>query len=311
VLNQILLPKSSWVVLIDALIQIKLGQAHDLNSEDMLFLQQLKYLDENSNLTDIGNNVCRFEYVTRDTKSADAIHHDAVLALPVTQAILQSLWGTDNIDVTHVNNALVFIGADSSIVDKRLTNLLQILNRHNILVYGRKNRSIKLLAAPIKPTATQAPEHIYIDRSRPFANDFYIREIIREARGKLMWLDKYFQKEGLEWLWREVDAANITVIQIVSSLGDEPLDATTLADYKRFKKELEAKGVAVEWRTLARSKSHDFHDRWILDDNGLCYNLPSINSIKSGQKSELHKSPNGDTITGIFNDYFSAATPVK
>lgn len=309
-MDQILLPKASWVELIEGVILIKLGRSYGLDSEDVLFLKQLKYLDEDSLLTETGHEVCRLEYVTRDTETANLIHKDAVLALPSTQAVLQSLWGVDSIDVEQVSNALVFLGADELIVSKRLTNLLQILNRHKVLVYGRKTRSIKLLESPIKSTITEAPEHIYVDRTRPFANDFYIREIIREANGTLMWLDKYFQKEAFEWLWREADATKINAIKIVSSLSNDPLDALTLADYKRFKKELEAKGISVEWRTLVRSQSHDFHDRWILDDTGLCYNLPSINSIKSGQRSELHKSPNGETIKKVFDAYFTAASVV-
>lgn len=309
-MDQIHLPNSSWVEVIDSLVQIKLSKGYVPNADTLIFLQQLHYVDQDGDLTEIGNTICRLEYVTKELSDAEAIHRSAIVGLPVTQAILQSLWGLDDIDVVQVGNALIFLGVDQDVVKKRLITLLQILNRHKIIVYGRKNRSVKLLEAPLKVSITQAPDHIYIDQSRPFANDFYIREIIREAQGDLMWLDKYFQKEAFEWLWREAEASKLSSIRIVSSIGKEPLDKATIADYRKFKKELEAKGISVEWRILARSDSHDFHDRWILDDHELCYNLPSINSIKSGQRSELHKSPNGATIQGVFKHYFDAAKPV-
>ncbi len=124
-----------------------------------------------------------------------------------------------------------------------------------------------------------------------------------------MWLDKYFQKEGFTWLWREADASNLHTIQIVSSSDGTTVDPVTKEDYKKLRKELAARSINLEWRTLKRNESHDFHDRWILDTNGMCYNIPSINSIKSGQRSELHKSPNGKDINEVFDSYFAAASP--
>jgi hypothetical protein len=61
---------------------------------------------------------------------------------------------------------------------------------------------------------------------------------------------------------------------------------------------------------LKRNEAHDFHDRWIIDEDEVCYNLPSINSIKSGQRSELHRSPNHAEVRASFVEYFAKAATV-
>lgn len=308
--NQILLPKNNWNTIVNELIAKKINEKHEINPDLVPFITQLKYLNDDGTLSELGTEITRLEFVRRDTATANQIHHKAVASLPVTQAVIQSLWGVDSVDVAQIKNALLFLGVEEQLLNKRLVNLLEVLNRNKIVVFNRKSKSVIMLIAPLESAQGNAPDHIYIDSSRPFSNDVMIREILREARGKLMWLDKYFQKEGLEWLLREADANNIHTIEIVSSDTGKPTDPYALSDYKKLKKELGIKGISLEWRILARDKSHDFHDRWILDDNELCYNIPSINSIKSGQKSELHKSPNGSKVRLSFEKYFGASTPI-
>lgn len=307
--NQILLPKSNWNAIVNELIAKKINEKHEINPDLAPFIAQLKYLNDDGTLSELGTEITRLEFVRRDTTTANQIHHKAVLSLPATQAIIQSLWGVDSVDVTQVKNALLFLGVEEQLLNKRLVNMLEVLNRNKIIVFNRKSTAVNILVAPLESAQSKAPDHIYIDSARPFSNDVMIREILREARGKLMWLDKYFQKEGFEWLLREADANNIHSIEIVSSDTGKPTDPHALSDYKKLKKELGIKGISLEWRILARNDSHDFHDRWILDDNGLCYNVPSINSIKSGQKSELHKSPNGNEVRLSFDKYFKMSAP--
>lgn len=274
---------------------------------ELLFLKQLGFVDGSGELSSAGLELCELLHVRHDAEAAEAITHDAMQSVPATQALLQALVGLKDITVDQARMALVFAGLPEAEVDARLTNFLTILNANKVITYNRKERTIRLL---VSPKLTTAPSHVYIDRSRPYSNDLWIREILRECRGSIRWLDKYFQKEAFEWMWREASADNISRIQIVSTVDDDGIDALAVADYKRLKKELGAKGIVVEWKVLKRDESHDFHDRWILDDSNLCYNLPSINSIKSGQRSELHRSPNHAEIQANFVEYFARATAV-
>ena len=305
--NQLILPKSNWRSLLGALTQLKLGTGQLARTEDTAFLQQLGYVAEDGSLTPEGLVICTLALVRNDSEAVAQINHRDLLLAPATQALLQALSGLKDITVDQAKMALVFAGASQADVDAHIISFLDILNGNDIIIYNRKNRSIKLLVSP-KDTPV-APPHVYVDRSRPYSNDLWIRQILRECRGTILWLDKYFQKEAFEWLWREANAENISSIKIVSVAEDGAVDSLALADYKKLSKELAPKGISLEWRMLKRSESHDFHDRWVLDDSEVCYNLPSVGSIRSGQKSELHRSPNRRQIKQTFDNYFSAARP--
>ncbi len=290
-------------------MQLKLGTGQPARAEDLAFLQQLGYIADDGSLTPEGLTICTLALVRNDGEAVAQINHRDLFLLPATQATLQALWGLKDITVEQAKMALVFAGAVQADVDARIINFLDILNANGIIVYNRKNRSIKFLVSPKDTPA--APPHVYIDRSRPYSNDIWVREILRECRGTIMWLDKYFQKEAFEWLWREANAENITSIKIVSVVDGGTVDKLAVADYKKLKRELEPKGITLEWRVLARSESHDFHDRWVLDDDVVCYNLPSVGSIRSGQKSELHRSPNHKQVMQTFEGYFRAAQAIS
>ena len=305
--NQLLLPKSTWAGLLSALLQKRTVKDYQFADDDLAVLRQLGYVKSDHSLTDVGIELCNLMHVRSDTEAASAINHDAVVSLPVTQALLQSLAGLDPITVEQARMSLIFTGADEKTVDSRLTNLLMILNENDVIKYNRKGRTIKLL---VSAKRTSAPAHVYIDRTRPYSNDLRIREILRECHGSILWLDKYFQKEAFEWIFREATAENISSVRIISTVDDSGLDQLAIADYKRLKKELANKNISLEWRTFARSDAHDLHDRWVLDDENLCYNTPSIGSIKSGQRSELHRSPNHNDIKQIFEQYYQQSRPV-
>jgi hypothetical protein len=306
--NQLLLPKSNWHTLIQIVRSIAVGETVSISQDDQHFLYQLGYITEVDNgLTEVGRHIANLILVRDDENGVYEITHNDVMELPATQAILQGLAGVDNISTDQVKMALVMAGMTVQEVDLRITNFLDVLNANSVISYSRKKRTVRLLVSPKESTA---PSHIYIDRSRPYSNDMWVREILRECNGSILWLDKYFQKEAFEWLWREADSAKITKIRIVSTTDEKGLDAQTVIDYRHLSKELAAKGIDLEWRTILRKQAHDFHDRWIMDDVGLCFNVPSVHSIKSGQKSELHRSPSHGQLKAVFDNYFQSGTTV-
>lgn len=306
--NRLTLPKSSWNSLVNILVQLKLGDERPVPVADVAFLQQLGYVSPDGTLTPEGLTICMLKLVRDDADAIAEISHRDLLLLPATQVLLQALWGLKDIKVDQVKMALVFAGMSQSDVEARTTTFLDVLNSNGIVTYNRKDRTVKLLASPKDTPA--APPHVYIDRSRPFSNDVWIREILRECRGSIMWLDKYFKKAAFEWLWREANASEITSIKIISVDDGSGSDPLAIADYKRLQKELAPKGITVEWKVLMKSESHGFHDRWILDDEGVCYNIPSVDSIRSGQQSELHRSPHHKHVIEMFRDYFNAARAI-
>lgn len=282
-------------------------QEHKLSANDFEFLKQLLFINDEGGLTIAGIQLCELIYVKNDESEANALINMHLQRSPSTQALLQALSGIKSPSVDQAKHALIFAGINhSELSSERLTNFLSVLNAGKVLVYNRKGKTLRLL---VSPKSERAPSHVYIDRTRPYSNDAWVREILSECRGAVLWLDKYFQKEAFEWLWREASAENINRICIISS-SDGAIDPLALKDYKRLKLELAEKDIELEWRVLARSESHTLHDRWILDDTSVCYNIPSVNSIKSGQQSELHRSPNHAEVIGTFNQYWITAQAV-
>jgi hypothetical protein len=232
--NKLNLPTSNWGGLESGLLRLRLSASQTFAPNDAVFLLQLGLLDESGKLTGLGLKYCDLVHIRRDDSAVAEILHEALAQLPATQLVLQSLWGLKDITVEQARMSLVFGGIEEGDVDQRLTGFLNILNANKILVYDRRNRQIRFLISPKE--SEKVPKHIYIDRARPFSNDVRIREILRACRGSILWLDKYFQKEAFEWIWREADASNISTVRIVSCASPTGPDVQAVADYKKLKK---------------------------------------------------------------------------
>jgi hypothetical protein len=206
--NQLLLPKSSWSALTDLLLKLRTHKEYVASEVDLAFLRQLGYVDEANALTKAGINLCELIHVRHDTEKADQIVHADMQNLPVTQLLLQSLSGLKDITVDQARMCLLFAGVDEAEVDSCLTSFLTLLNTTNIVTYSRKNRSIRLL---VSPRQSSAPAHIYVDKSRPYSNDLWIREIIRECQGSVMWLEQSptIHDSGKNWQPRALHLSGV------------------------------------------------------------------------------------------------------
>jgi hypothetical protein len=80
--------------------------------------------------------------------------------------------------------------------------------------------------------------------------------------------------------------------------------------YKRFKKEMNNKGIDVTWATIDSRDIRDAHDRWIIGKNEYLRNIPNVNAISSGQRSEMNYSENYDEASTAFASYWAKSVPV-
>ncbi len=115
-----------------------------------------------------------------------------------------------------------------------------------------------------------------IKPGKPYSNLLRLREILRDCRAHIWWADPHFSKQGLEPLADEARADRVQEIRILS--GPEHVGAAA-ADYERFKKEMDAAGISVEWRVVERG-DRDWHDRFIVT-KGRAWNVPPINTLMS------------------------------
>jgi hypothetical protein len=303
-----LIPKTDWNTLTGSLLKFKLGDdVAGLPANVAAELESYRYL-LNGKVTEEGENLLAQHFIRKNDTTVRALHTEKLLELAATQALLQAIWGLSNVDVEQARHALIFAGSSPDEVNKSLTHFLTLLNQFDIITYSKKLRTVKPLISPLD--TDRVPSHVFIDPKRPYSNSFWIRKIIAECQGSLYWIDKYFDKSALEWLWREATAEKLSRITIISAPPTGTIEATALADYRKLVKELSHRGIQIEWRILPKSKAHRIHDRWILDDKELCFNLPSTGTIRSGQGSELLRSNNRSEVLSLFSSLLADALAV-
>jgi hypothetical protein len=125
---------------------------------------------------------------------------------------------------------------------------------------------------------------------KPFSNKKVIKGIISSCEEYIYWVDKYFSKAGLDWLYESFRADKVKEIKILM-LSDK-VNKKFVSLYKDLKKELKSNKVKFEIKGIVDKKvSSAFHDRWIIS-KGLCYNVPSTDIVARGQYAEVKKTNN-------------------
>lgn len=118
-------------------------------------------------------------------------------------------------------------------------------------------------------------------------------------------------KEAFDWIYTIADANSIKEIKILSlNLGDSNLNKQAKDNYRRLKNELLQKGIQLKWAVIEKRLINDSHDRWIIGGNSTAWNIPNVNAISAGQRSELNRSDNYYQITKAFNDYWNLSKEV-
>ncbi len=195
----ILLPQSNWK---KALPYIKnAGEMGAVSrqelGDDYIFWEELGVFTDipSGELTEAGRSIFEALYIRRDGSEKEILRH-LLLGFPPTVAIQQYLWGVADIDVEQVLTVLKTTGFWRYDSREPLTHFLDFLNYAEILSYNKKTRAVRVLVSPDTP---RAPRNVFIDPARPFSNILWIKRILGECDGSIMWLDKHFQKEALEW----------------------------------------------------------------------------------------------------------------
>ncbi|MFN7160768.1 MAG: hypothetical protein ACK4NC_04125 [Candidatus Gracilibacteria bacterium] len=184
------------------------------------------------------------------------------------------------------------------------THFLDFLNYAGVISYQKKLKQIKILVSPDLP---QIPKNIYIDPARPFSNIIWIKRVLSECSDFIYWMDKHFHKVALDWLWSTADSNRIRKIRILSlsSTGNNNVNKDTKKTYLHFKQEMKNKGIEVIWSVIDSTEMRDSHDRWIIGGNNYLLNLPNVNAIASGQRSEINHSDNYKDSLRAFETYWT------
>ncbi len=142
-----------------------------------------------------------------------------------------------------------------------------------------------------------------ITPEQPFTNEMHIRNVIRQAKSYIYWEDKYFTRRGLEFLAQDLDTEDVNEVRILT--GTEQTDHNLRKEFKKFKEEMENKGVDAEMHIMSKEDIRKIHDRWILDENR-AFNIPSINTIGRGQHTEITETSSRPS----FDEWWAKSTDI-
>lgn len=277
--------------------------------DDYYFWEELGVFSNSATgeLSDDGRAIFESLFIRCDKKEKE-LFKQMLLSFPPVIAIQQYLWGVSDITVEQVLTVLKTTGFWFYDSREPLTHLLDFMNYAEIINYNKKTRVVRVL---VSPDTSRAPRNVFIDPARPFSNIMWIKKVLSECVGGIYWLDKHFQKEALEWLWAIADASKIKQIRIISlDLGEGNLNAVARKDIVRFKQEMANKKIDASWATIDSKLVRDAHDRWIIDDVDYARNVPNVNAISSGQRSEMNLTENYEEVKKAFDEYWNKSVEV-
>jgi hypothetical protein len=178
------------------------------------------------------------------------------------------------------------VSADFSLENVRRG--LRWLNECGVIAFSTKTKTVRMIADDVDAAkAGETPElAAMISPRTPFSNLARLRRVLRTLEGEVTWADPHFSVKAFEELVDELDPARVTSLRIISGRQAD-LTAKSYSDYDRFRQELAAKGIVVEWRVDGTQR--DWHDRFLVHATG-SLNMPPINTLFKGDFSEIYPS---------------------
>jgi hypothetical protein len=270
----------------DAVKGVSLGSPIEAQLE---LLAELGLLKADGKLNADGRTFDDAWWVYGDKEAAEAVMHKALLSLPETQTILQSLHGRGQVPAAGVVHYLArhqLANADDA---KAVRVFLAILGKAGIVAYSKKLQTVRT-TVPMPDDGGPDPIVRVIDPDRPYSNVRHLREVLRGCRDHIWWTEPHFAPKLLESLADEADAGRISEIRILTGAEKrEDLRKRGVEDFKRFQKEMKALGISADWRIMGGKR--DKHDRFLLE-RSRAWNMPPINTLLKGDYSEISETPN-------------------
>jgi hypothetical protein len=235
-------------------------------------------------LTDEARTFEDAHWIYDDAATAKTIWADALMALPVTQALMQGLHGRNPVSFAGAHHLLARHGFARPDDASSVRQLLQTLNAAGIVAYSNKLQTVRIIA-PV-PEEMAAVVRV-VEPDRPYSNVLALREILRACEGYIWWAEPHLPRKALEPLSYEADGTKITEIRLLS--GERSMDDATRKDFKRFAAEMQNRGIKAEWRTVPPADM-SWHDRFILGRRQ-AWNVPPVNTLFKGDYSEASRTP--------------------
>lgn len=298
-----MLPSKSWPAYEKALRT--LGECRGVDDPEALeFLRSLG-LAESGALTEQGERYFLREYIEEDGEgAAEVLHRQLLSACPEAAAICQMLANRPRVARGVAETVLRSQGHGAALTDRRLGSLLALMDNAGLIAYAKRDGGFRVTAQPL--SEPELPRSVFIGPDTPWSNRQWLRRLLSECRGSILWLDKHFLPEGLDFLGAAVTGARVTDVRVLSLALAENETRKAKRAYRDLGRELQGRGVVFEWRFIDSQAVRDTHDRWIVTDRR-AWNVPNLTAILSGQHSELTASDNTAELRQMFEAVWAKA----
>jgi hypothetical protein len=236
-------------------------------------------------------------YIRGDPDTALGVLRDAVSNLPPASVILQFLYGVAGADKPRAGSVLRSRGFDDGLTDRKLSTLLVLMARADLIEFEPRGGRIHVLRSP---TDRPPRNNVFISSETPFGNRIWLRRALESCDGFIYWLDKHFMPAAFESIWEAADGDRASDIRILSLRLPEHEGRNPRREYSNLKRDLSARGITFEWRWVDSQVIRGTHDRMLIG-RSQGWNLPNVNAILSGQNSEMLRTPDYSTWKGIFD----------
>jgi len=253
-------------------------------TDDETYILERTTLAKNGKLTKDGQTLFRQAWVLKKSDDAYQAMVERLRSLVPIQVVEQELRGYGAVPDDGVLELLRLhrvAPADDSVAAVRV--MLKWLSKAGIAIYSNKFKTVRVLPLDAESAAageTRALPALISPRT-PFSNLVRLRNILRLQKGVVWWADPHFNARALEELVDAIDQGSVSELRIIS--GTQAVNDKGKKDFAKFQVEMDAKGVATEWRV---DDQRDWHDRWLVDDDG-AYNMPPVNTLFKGDYSEM------------------------
>jgi hypothetical protein len=299
------IPTRPWKYYEELILKIGRNEEYDPNSfsDEICFLKDLKFISSDDNkLINDGMKYYIAKFVNDDDSASDEILYNALIHYTPVQLVCQILWGKENITKESIFNLLCLKGyidpKNNEIND--LSSFLMILNKAKIVSYSKKMNTITIVHNPNTKPEDNDFESYSIDKEKPYSNLLIMKKLIRACGKYIYWFEKHFTKKIFEILIEEIDGTKIDELRLL--FGAVGINPGIRREFKRFKNELENRGLKVEFRVISDKEIlNNIHGRWILSQTA-CFKIPPTNTVLQGQSDEIVKTKNRPPFDGWWKD---------
>jgi len=131
-----------------------------------------------------------------------------------------------------------------------------------------------------------------ITKSTPALNRMNFRKTIGKCKEHILWTDRYFDEDTLEYLMDGMDSESVKEVKLLSSLYQSGMNKYFHSKFKNFQDEMKKNGIDCQLRVIIDKDLHyEIHDR-IIEGKNIVYNIPSAKQVNKGQYSEIKRTQN-------------------